>query len=406
MVDLIIIGAGFAGLVAAISAARKGLDVLVLEHMDSAGRKLKMTGNGKCNLAPERIFQNSYHSSYPVATTFPDLSISDELSFFRDLGLDPICKKGGYYPGCERGSAVLDALLFECNRLGVDIEYNVAIRGVCKADRFTIDTKQGEYFSKYVLLATGGKTYKNTGSDGSGHIYAKKLGHNIVEMKPVLCGLNSKVSKKYELAGIRVKSILTLYINGTKIASEAGELQLTEYGISGICVFNLSSYVTSLDLDKNSVSIAADFLPDKIGGYMYLRMKELRDSVYSATKSIVEALSGIIHDRLVFAACEDLGFDSDRSIGSLSDYELEQLILKLKAFYFTIDGFKGFDSAQCTAGGVDFAEVDINTLQSKIVPGLCFAGEVLDINGNCGGYNLLWAYYSATKAVKSIVNND
>lgn len=430
MIDLIVIGAGFAGVISAIKAARYGLNVLVLEHMDSAGRKLKMTGNGKCNLAPGKILLNSYHSTSltydaidgfdyeplriqlennsfynPIATAFSDISIDDELMFFRELGLDPVLNNGGYYPSSNRASSVLDALLSEVSRLGIDVKTDIAIRGIKKEDvHFRIDTKTGEYSSKYVLLATGGKSYKNTGSDGSGHIYARKLGHNIVEMKPVLCGLISSASEKYGLSGIRVKSILTLYIDGNKIIGEYGELQLTDYGISGICVFNLSSYISPLDLNINKAHISVDFIPEKSEGYLYLRLKELRESEFTSKKKVVEALQGILHDKIICAACQELGISPDDKYEKLTDYELQQLSSKLKTFCFDIEGIRGFDNAQCTAGGIDFAEVNTKSLESKIVKGMYFAGEILDINGNCGGYNLLWAYYSADKSVNAIMD--
>lgn len=382
---------------AGISAARKGAKVLILEHMDSAGKKILATGNGKCNFTNEKQGIAYYRGKNPafVLPVFEQFGLTETLELFEELGIVPRSKRDGYYyPASGQASSVREVLLLECRRLKVRIAYNVGIRSIKKeSDCFIFDTKQGEFQSVSCILATGGKAAKKTGSDGSGIPYIVGFGHKLTDIVPALVALQGKQSFLKEIAGIRAENRVEIYIENKKIAEETGELQLTEYGVSGIPVFQLSRYAAYGLLEGKSVYVLLDFLPWQTKEETH-SMLEVRFGKNGKGKTAKEALVGLFPDKLIGTLLTEAGIQPETKAENCTQEELEKLVSVIRHLRVDITGTKGFDAAQVTAGGVDTEEIDGNTMESKLVSGLYFAGEVVDIDGMCGGYNLQWAWSS------------
>lgn len=395
--DVIVVGAGASGLMAGISAARKGAKVLILEHMDSAGKKILATGNGKCNFTNEKQGIAYYRGKNPafVLPVFEQFGLAETLQLFEELGIVPRDKRDGYYyPASGQASSVREVLLMECRRLKVRIAYNVGIRSIKKdVDSFLFDTKQGEFQSVFCILATGGKATKKTGSDGSGIPYIVGFGHKLTDIVPALVALQGKQSFFKEIAGIRAENRVEIYIENKKIAEETGELQLTEYGVSGIPVFQLSRYAAYGLLEGKSVYMLLDFLPWQTKEETH-SMLEARFGKHGRGKTAKEALVGLFPDKLIRTLLAEAGIQPETKAENCVLNELEALVSVIRHLRVDINGTKGFDAAQVTAGGVDTEEIDAVSMESKLVSGLYFAGEVVDIDGMCGGYNLQWAWSS------------
>ncbi len=417
--EMIVIGAGAAGLMAAIQAARGNVRVLVLEHMDKPGKKLLLTGNGKCNYTNEALFKwegqqdetvisHYYHGACPafVLPAIKQFGITETLQFFEELGVYGIVRRGGYYPAGGQASSIRDVLLMECERLGVDIRCEIGIRAVRKAEKnFVIETKNGDYFAKKCVIATGGKSYKKTGSDGSGFLYLERLGHRIQDLVPALVPLQSELAFFKKVAGIRAEISTQIYIDDELKSCESGELQLTDYGISGICIFQMS-YLASNALYKASkekgakehVRVLIDFFPsmeqEELQRYLLKRFQ----SVFSENKSCAQALCGMFPDKLAVALLEEAGFAPAQPASLMSESQIRTFTETVKRFCVPIHATRSFEQAQVTAGGVATDEICADTMESKLIPGLYVAGEMLDIDGICGGFNLQWAWSSGAVA--------
>lgn len=424
--DVIVVGGGAAGLTAAIHAARGGAQVLVLEHMERPGKKLLMTGNGKCNFTNEAIFdfdewqdgtacEQYYHGTCPafVLPAIKKFNIISTLNFFDDLGVAHIKRRDGFYPACGQASGVLAALLMECGRLGVVIKCEIGIRSIrgaeknCKTEKnastaekgcFFLETKSGTYIARRCILATGGKSYKKTGSDGSGFLYVEHLEHDIQDLVPALVPLQSDLAFFKKVAGIRAEISIKLYIDGRESASESGELQLTDYGISGICVFQVSGLASHALKCGKKVWVELDFLPGLTEDQVCTRIKARTKSVYAENKTMEQCLTGLFADRLGAALLEEADIPLSRMSRDLTERQAAGLAAVIKRFCVPVTATRSFEQAQVTAGGVDTAQVTAETMESKRIPGLYFAGEMLDVDGICGGFNLQWAWSSGAVA--------
>lgn len=395
--DIIIAGAGASGLTAGIHAARNGAHVLILEHMERAGKKILATGNGKCNFTNEKQGIAYYNGKNPafVLPALRQFGLSETLVFFDELGVYPKKKKNGcYYPSSGQAVSVLEALLMECRRLNVRIAYNVGIREIKKEkEGFSFHTKQGIFESRCCIIATGGKSAKKTGSDGSGNLYIEKFGHKLTDIVPALVQLQGKQSFLKEIAGIRADGKVSIYIEKEKIAEDTGELQLTEFGVSGIPAFQVSRCASQALLEGKKVFATLNFLPDLSRGEAQDLM-ERRFLCYGKGKKAAQALIGLFPDKLNLVLLKEARISPDKAAGDCTIEELKCLAEKSQDLRVDITGTKGFDHAQVSAGGVDTSEVNPTTMESRLIPGLYFAGEVLDVDGMCGGYNLQWAWSS------------
>lgn len=420
--DVTVIGGGAAGLMAAITAARCGAQVIILEHMDRVGKKILSTGNGKCNYTNALQGISYYRGEDPafVLPVFEQFDFAKTVAFFKELGIYPKVRNGYYYPASEQAASVLDVLRMECDYLDVEIRTSCELNSVKKGKNgYVIDTNIGAFSTQTVVFAPGLLAAPKTGSDGSAFPHIEKIGHHFIDIVPALVQLQGKQSFFKNLAGIRAEVAVQLYIeepdfhakknkndrnatgaksvkndtNYKMVCEENGELQLTEYGISGIPVFQISRFATRALHEHRSVYALIDFMRGLEEQELFSMLQE-RFLEYSRGKSVSEALIGLFNKKLIDVLLKESGINLHLPAEQLKNPQIHKLCHTIKKFRVDVIGSKGVDAAQVCAGGVDTSEVDANTMESKIAPGIYFAGEVLDIDGTCGGYNLQWAWSS------------
>ena len=391
MCDIVIIGGGVSGIVSAIKSFNGRNRITILERNDKCLKKLLLTGNGRCNYFNDDTSISNYHSMREdlLDKVINSDNMSRILDFYNELGIIPKIKNGYYYPFSNQASTVRDALLFEVMKLGISIKYNYLVEKIEHSNnKFIINDR---IVCDKVNIATGSCSYPKTGSDGMGYDFLRKFGHNIIKPLPALVQLNSDFKYCRELSGIRSDVILSLYEDDEFISSSVGEVQLTDYGISGICTFNLSHFVTrGLDVGRKEV-IKVNFLPFIKDNYMEWF------NTYSNKhndKNIYMLLCNILNYKLVKVILKVCSIDNETYYNEL-DYNSRSLLIdNLTNFKFNIVSTKDFNFSQVCNGGVSLDEVNLSTFESLIVDGLYITGEVLDINGNCGGYNLICAVIS------------
>lgn len=425
--DIIVVGGGAAGLMAAIQAARAGASVLILEHMEQPGKKILMTGNGKCNFSnqmlqeindwqDEQTCEEYYHGARPafVMSALKKFNVQATLDFFGDLGIVPVLRKGGYYPSCGQASAVLSVMLMECERLNICIQCNIGIRSIEQSKKagknsskkeqvFIFNTKSGSFFSRKCILATGGRSYKKTGSDGSGFLYVERLGHHLKDLVPALVPLQSDLPFFKKTAGIRTDITAKIYVNGKMKDEQSGELQLTDYGISGICIFQLSHLASRAFLQETKdhaadVAVELDFVPWMSDAEVLDFLMNRFHHPNAKNKTAAKCLIGWLADRLGEALLEEAGIEPTQLSMTLTQQQCMAFAKTCKHFFVPIHATRSFEQAQVSAGGIDTSEVFVDSMESRLVPGLYFAGEMLDVDGICGGFNLQWAWSSGAIA--------
>ncbi len=391
-----IIGGGASGLVAAISAKSNNNEVFILERNNKCGKKLLLTGNGRCNFWNENQDLSFYHShNLEILENIFKLEKDKVLPFFKRIGIISKVKDGYYYPFSNQATAILNALLTEINKLNIKIYCDELVTNIKKEKNFIITTNHKTYFADKVILATGSKAYPKTGSDGNGYNIAKSLGHTLIPVLPALTSLIGcdKFYKNWE--GIRTECEVSLYENNQFIKKEKGEIQLTNYGVSGICIFNLSSQVALGLQEKKKEEIKINFVPwcrENIRDWLDKQEKLLKDY------NLQEMLEGFLNYKLI-----NLIFKLEKLPKDIKwqNIKKEKIANYLTNFTIEIKDTKSFDNAQVCQGGIPLDEVDANTLESKIVKDLYFTGEILDVDGCCGGYNLGFAWMSGMLAGES-----
>lgn len=394
-----IIGGGAAGMMAAITASESGADVTIYEHMARVGKKILVTGSGKCNIANEDTDLVHYHSSDDnlslVKNVFSHVSPASMLAGFTELGLVTKNKRGYIYPFSEQASSVLDILRFAIRdrNIRVIVEAKVTSVDSLVIGGFTVNTTDGsdETFDR-IIIAAGSCANKKTGSDGSGYEIAKAFGHSIVKPLPALTYLECKENYYSSVAGIRTSAKVTICGQ-----SEEGQLQFTKTGISGINVFNLS-YLAAKSLDNGEdVSAFIDFMPDmeteNFRDLMYKRVRDYKE------RPLEELFIGILNKNLGHLIIKESGIFAKFSdlCSELTVEDIKRIVQKTKNFEVKVKACGGFDNSQVICGGVDTTEVN-DKLESLKTPGVYFAGEILDVNGDCGGYNLTFAFCSGIYA--------
>lgn len=385
--DIIVIGGGASGLAAAICAARQGASVLILERMTRIGKKLLATGNGKCNYTNQSIDVHCYHSR-KLSVVREILEFFDEKkteAFFMELGILPKVKDGYVYPNSMQAASVLDALRFELERLGVHIVTENEVKAVLPEGKgFRIQGGDTVYRCRRVIFACGGKASEKLGSNGSGYAMLKALGHRIIPVVPALTGLKAKEKFYKKLAGVRVEAAISLVVDGEIIDEHRGEVQLAEYGISGIPVFQVSGQAAYGLLKGQQVRCTLDFFPDQTEEALVRLLEKRQQQFLGRPAEVFE--TGFLNRKLIHE-CLRLAGGSQSSLP-----EMKALAGVLKHFPSTIVESRGFDFAQVCAGGVDLNEICSRNCESLLYPGLYIVGELLDADGICGGYNLQWAW--------------
>ena len=382
--QVVITGAGASGMMAAIMAARNGAAVTVLEQNEKPGKKICATGNGKCNFSNLVMPEDAYRGTHPefVKDAFAQFSVKDTVEFFKELGIFPLDRNGYLYPRSNQAQSVVDVLCMEASHLGVKIKTNeqvAAIETAKNGKKFQVLTKGWHYEADALILANGSKASSISGSDGSGYELAKKMGHRIIPVYPALTALKCKDPAFKTWAGVRTEGKVSLFINGKFHKSERGELQLTEYGISGIPVFQISTYAIRAVHEGEKAELRVDFLPE-------LTEEETRELLHARKKACPyknekELLVGLFPEKLSKVLTSQ-----------------KHLLSAIKEFPLEVQDGMSFSQAQVCSGGVDTSQVNTHTMESKLCRNLYFAGELLDIDGTCGGYNLQWAWSSGAAA--------
>ena len=402
-----VIGGGASGMMAAVTAASEGARVILLEHKDRIGKKILSTGNGRCNFTNIHQEPICYHSEDPL---FPwevveKFNAQAVISFFLQLGVYSKNRNGYIYPNSDQASAVLDAFRMELDRLKVEIRTGVECREIRPGKKgFTVLTDQGPVRADRVILCAGSKAAPTTGSDGSGYDLAKKLGHRILPVLPALTALKCEEKFFKSIAGVRANGSVSIWSGGECIAKDTGEIQLTDYGISGIPVFQVSRYASKLLYEKKETDAVLDFMPDftkeQTNAFLRARAKTRPD------KSAEMFLIGLFHKKLCDLWIRLSEIPRQRKAGELTEDEIARLTSLIKEFRVRVRETNPYDKAQVCCGGVDTREVDPETLESVYVPGIYFAGEILDVDGMCGGYNLTFAWASGYVAGKAASGAD
>lgn len=397
MYDVIIIGAGASGLMAAAAAASKGARVALLEHKDDIGKKILATGNGRCNFTNTDMSVNKFHGSKAlIKNGLSQFNYADTIRFFKELGIPAYDNAGYIYPNSRQAASVVAAFRMELMRLHVDVKTGINTTDIKPADDRTgycIQTDRGSFKSKRLIIACGLTASPKLGSDGSLFRQIEALGHHIQKPLPALCGFSCDGLNFKKITGVRCDATVASVIDGQMTEQNTGELQLADYGISGIPVFQISSLM-SRALDKGQkVEVIIDFLPafsdDELNGYIKDRIITTTDN-----RSLNEMLNGLLNNKLLLELIHKSGVSPDKKGRLLTDDDCKSLTRSIKHTAVSVKKPRGVEFAQVCAGGICTKEIDVRTLESKIHPGLYFCGELLDVDGICGGYNLQWAWTS------------
>lgn len=429
MYDCIVIGAGAAGLTAAITAARNGRKVLVLEQGDRAGRKIAASGNGKCNFTNEVINIAKYRTDDPAALEciLCGDAYKRACSFLESVNLDIRTRNGYAYPASEQAASVVKALLLEAVTTGVEIQYGVRVTEASgngkgfvvngeiataseKGDSRNVvhmnsgsDIKSSVVFtakSKSLLIACGGKSCPKLGGSETGYAIARGFGHTVSEPRPALVKLNCAEKFCRTLSGVRCEARVSTLINGWDSAAEEGEIIFTDKGISGIPVMILSGNVSEALSEGRKVELSVDLMKNRTVNEV-VRLLEKKFGTFTG-RTNEEVLNGMLNSKLNYVLLKNSDIDPEAVNNGLGEAMCRKLAVSIKDLRLSVTSTAGFDDAQVTSGGVLLHEISAYTMQSSRVPGLFFAGEVINVDGICGGYNLTFAWLSGEIAGKNM----
>lgn len=403
--DLIIIGGGSCGSISAIRAKDLNIDTAILESNDRVCKKLLTTGNGRCNITNEKPFPDRYHSDND---NFPDhiitkYNLDNTLDFFKSIGIYTCTLEAGkMYPISLQASSVVDIIRLNLEERNIPIYYNSKVSSITrrKDGIFEIKAQDEVYTCKRVLICTGGKSYPKLGSDGSGYKLLKPFGHHLITPTPGIVQLKLDYNRLKAITGVKFTSSCCIEVNGEIKKTEFSEILFTDYGISGPGIFQLSRIASKGVLNGDSVNIHVN-----VTNSSYDELTEFLETHFAvfSHRPICDNLIGIINKKLIPIVLKEAGLHDIHTITYDVDYKVRYALYNLLTDWkFKVTGTNSFDNAQVTVGGIDTTEVDSHTLQSKLVPGLFIGGELLDVDGDCGGFNLQWAWSSSAAAVDGI----
>jgi predicted Rossmann fold flavoprotein len=413
--DLIVVGGGAAGLIAAGRAAQKGIRVLLLEKMRRAGRKLLITGKGRCNITHDAdqsvYYQNIFPNGRFLKHAFHAFFVNDILDIMHEQGVETTTERGSrVFPVSNNAADVVNALLRWMGNKNIDILYgervvdviieNNTVRGVVSSG----ENGKRIIFGSNVMICTGGKSYPATGSTGDGYTLAKQAGHAVTDVFPALVPLVTAGETAGKLQGLGLKNVkAVVWVNGKKQKEDFGEVMFAHYGLSGPIILTLSRYVVEELAKKHKVEISIDLKPALDEQKLDARL--LRDLNEHGKKQVENIFRLWLPAKLIPVFQEILQLDGTKLCNQLGGKERRKILFLMKDFRFEISGHPGFKEAIITAGGVSTSEIQSKTMESKLVKGLYFAGEVIDLDGNTGGFNLQIAYSTAWLAANSVVNS-
>jgi len=400
--NIIIIGGGASGILAAIIARRNHANVTILERNIKIGKKILATGNGRCNFTNATATQNDYNHPEFVSKAFQAFGPTKTMSFFEELGIAPKVEElGKAYPLSEQASSIVDVLVYELNRLKVNVVTEACVKEIKNSNNlFTVILDNGKtYNADKVIISTGGKAMPSSGSDGSGYALAKMLGHHTTHVFPALVKLKLNSPYLKHLDGVKFPGRVELIHRNQVLQEEEGDILFTKLGISGPTILQLSRKANAFLAHKEEIWI-------KVILVNLLSKKDVEKRLSLALdKPIDFSLVGLIHKKIIPSILKEAGIHDPSILVSLVPMkEKNKLVNLLFDWRFLVKESHGFEDAQVTAGGIDISEINDETMESKIIKGLYFTGEIIDIDGLCGGYNLQWAWSSAYLAGMSASN--
>ena len=395
---MIIIGAGASGLCAAIVSARAGKSVTLLEQNNKIGKKILVSGNGKCNIDNKYISPHRFHGQNPafIEELLKGYDFQVVKKFFTSIGLELIeGKEGKMFPMSLQASSVVELLAYEAKRLGVKILCDCEVTGIAKISKtFTIETSQGTKTCTQLVMASGSPAAPHLGGSNAGYAFATKMGHSLVPRHPSLVQLCSDESWVKGCAGVKVVGLAKLYVNGEYVTEKKGDLLFTNYGISGLAILDLSREVSTRLANFNYCELSLDLMPElskeKLTNLLLGRVKQ------DSEKPLDLWLQGIINKKLIAIILEQSKCKV-RTEDALNRKEINRLVHAIKNLKLSISDTKGFKGAEVATGGIDTTEVNAQTMESKLVPNLFFAGEILDVDGDRGGFNFHFAWVSGMR---------
>ena len=401
MSKVVVIGGGAAGMMAAITAARKGLRVTIIEKNEKLGKKLFITGKGRCNITnagdSEDLFNSIVTNKKFMYSSLNGFSNYDVLGFFDELGLPIKIERGNrVFPESDHSSDVIAALNKELRRQKVDVRLNTAVKDIIIKDNIAcgVVTVFGNVEEKidadYVIVATGGNSYQSTGSTGDGYKFARKSGHDVTSILPALVPFTVKEEWEADLQGLSLKNIsINVYDGQKELYNDFGEMLFTHFGVSGPVILSASSFVAGKLKDKN-LKLVIDLKPAL--SFEQLDERILRDFDEEKNKSFKNSLDKLLPKKLIPIVVMLSGIDGNKKVNEITRAERQGLVKLLKEFELTLTGLRGFNEAIITQGGVNVKEINPTTMESKLVKHLLFAGEVLDVDAVTGGFNLQIAW--------------
>ena len=398
-----IIGAGASGMAAALAAAEnEHVQVILMERQARVGKKLSATGNGRCNLTNLHAMEGGFHGDTADFSDFAlkRFGVEHTLEWFSSLGLYTVAEESGrVYPYSDQANSVVDVLRFALEKTNIQLLTGFEVKKVKKTDSgFLVDSGEEVITCDKLIIACGGLAGTKLGGSMAGYQLLRGFGHKCTKLRPTLVQLKSDWKGCVSLKGVRANCHAAIYHNGILYSESTGELQLTEHGLSGPVIYEISRDACQ---GKGNWTCRLDFLPGKDGEWLQQELLRRRNTHWKAE----ELLTGILHNRLGRVLTQAVGISGYVPISQLDEEEIAEVVRAVKNFEVTLTEPMGMDAAQVTAGGIVTDEFDSTTMESKLVPGLYACGEVLDIDGDCGGYNLQWAWSSGHLAGASAGGN-
>ena len=410
---VIVIGGGPAGMAAAIHAKEQGNDVIIIEKMRTLGRKLLITGKGRCNVTSskpiEEFIENTPGNGKFLYSAFKEYTNEDIKEFLKSQGLELKKERGDrYFPVTDKSIDVLECFILKIRKLGIQVKYNTKVEGIILEEDVAVGvkTKDENILGDKIILATGGKSYPLTGSTGDGYYIARNVGHNITKIRPSLVPLemyNENLCKNLQGLSLKNVSINILdTVNGKKIYEDFGEMLFTHYGVSGPIILSASSHLVRYkggkkkDVDiiekmKNKeIKLCIDFKPALTEEKLEKRV--MRDFEECKNKVFKNSLDNLLPSKLIPIIIEKSGIDANKKVNEIKKEERQKLVKLLKSFELLISDFRPIEEAVITSGGVDIKEINPKTMESKKIKNLFFAGEIIDVDSYTGGFNLQIAY--------------
>ena len=402
-----IIGAGASGVFAALILKQNYIDTTVIERNANALKKIYATGNGRCNFTNRNVSYKNYHGENPKFTisAIKKFDNYDVIEFFNDMGIPEVeLENGKIFPKSLQASSIVKQMMCLANHLEVEFIFDSFVDDVrIDGDVFEVKSNDSIYKFDYLVVACGSKAYKKSGSDGNGYILMKKFGHNIVKTHPGIVQLRLNGDSFKKMSGTKFKANAKLVVDGKEVFEFYHDVLFTDYGISGPTILQLSGEAIRAKNKGLDVKIRIDTV-DLDENKLYLHLIYIISLNYY--KKINELLVGLINDNLIEEVLNQANIEYDINVCELSKEEIYKLAHTLKNLEFSVSGYKDEDSGQITCGGVDTDEINPSTMESKKIKNLYIIGEIMDVDGDCGGYNLQWAFSSAYSCAMSIIKKE